>query len=169
MSDTSDSSYPPPPPPTAPTVPANHRHEKRRSMVLRHLVSAAVALVLTPIGIVLFDIGATRYRTLQLVALDDGGNVPELLVMGIGLLLLLAAAACGRVSGLGPLLAGLVWGVVPAVWVYADAIGFYEVVLELPTVWDHSNWFGVASYLFPLVAALLLGAAVAGRWAGRKP
>lgn len=137
---------------------------RRSSMVLRHLASVAVALVLTPVGILVFDHGAGTYLDEWFRNLNDPAVTGDLLLMILGALILVAVAACGRVSGLGPVLAGLVWGVIPFAWFLADLRSFTDFAQDLPSTY---LWFRSPTYLFPLVAAMLVGAGLAGRWRGR--
>ena len=79
------------------------------------------------------------------------------------------AAAAGRISGLGPLLAGLVLGAGPCAWILLDHTSYVNRANDLPELWSHTSFglVGAAVVLYPTVAGLLLGAALAGRW--RRP
>lgn len=149
--------------PAAPYFPPP-RPPRRSSMALRHLASVAVALVLTPVGILVFDHGAGTYLDEWFRNFETSAVSGELLLMVLGVLILVAVAACGRLSGLGPVLAGVVWGVVPFVWFLVDLRSFTDFAQDLPSTY---LWFRSPTYLFPLVAAMLLGAGLAGRWRGR--
>ncbi len=157
----SGETYPPPPslPPSFPPAPAG-----RSSMVLRHVIGTAVALVLTPIGLLVFDYGSGRYLQERLRTFDESVGAGPLALMIVGLLILAVVAVSARLSGLGPLLAGLVWGGLPFLWVLLDLSSFLRMARDLPGTYF---WFSVPTYLFPLVGALLVGAGVAGRWRGR--
>jgi hypothetical protein len=133
-------------------------------MVLRHLGSVVLALGLTPVGVLVFDYGAGKYYVERARNFDNSGAAGELLLMLVGALVLLAVAATARLSGLGPVLAGLVWGLVPFAWFLADIESFFDFTRDLPSTY---YWFASPSYLFPLVAAMLVGAGLAGRWRGR--
>ena len=99
-------------------------------------------------------------------ASDDpigGSPAVGVVFMVVGLALLLLVAGCGRVSGLGPVLAGAVWGVVPALAHELTPDLFLEISGQFDEI--YGDWvveFGLA--VFPLVAALLIGAGIAGRW-----
>jgi xanthine/uracil permease len=138
------------------------------SMALRHLLSVIVAVVVTPIGLAMVDIGATRWMQYAVQRLEPEG-VPFLAyaLAAIGCVLLLVAAAAGRVSGLGPLLAGILWGAIPTLWILVDFRSFWERSNDLPDVWDHTFWFSYAPIMFPITGALLVGAGLAGRWSSR--
>ena len=137
----------------------------------RHMTSVLLALVLVPAGYVLVD--HSFYRAVRgSGALLEGGRLSTevIVTMGIAAACLFAAAATGRISALGPLVAGLVWGAAPAVWVMLDYASYTETVRDLPNLYDD---FGLGLVtagfaLFPAVAGLLLGTAVAGRWRGSR-
>lgn len=155
----------PPPPPAGPTpsypTPAG---SGRSPMVLRHVASVVVAMVLTPIGVLVFDYGSGKYLQERVRTLGDSGATGELVLLVLGALILMAVAASARLSGLGPVLAGLVWGGIPFLWFVVDLPGFYEFARDLPSTY---YWFSVPGYLFPLVGALLVGAGLGGRWRGQ--
>ncbi len=133
-------------------------------MALRHVVSAVVALGATPIGLLVFDYGAGKYSQERLAYFNSSGAWTELATMIVGAGILLVGAAAGRLSGLGPVLAGVVWGLFPFLWLAIDLPSFYDVIRDLPSTYI---WFGAAAYEFPLVATLLIGAGLAGRWRGQ--
>lgn len=162
----SGSPYLPPPPPHLPAYGAPHGSppRERSSMALRHLASVVGALVLTPVGLLVFDYGAGRYRMEQARTFDNSETAGELALILLGGAILVAVAATGRLSGLGPLLAGVVWGALPFLWFLADLESFFRLSRDLPST---HHWFGDPPYLFPLVAALGIGAGLAGRWRGR--
>lgn len=148
----------PPPPPTA----------SGGTMVVRHLVSVLVAVIATPIGLALFDIGVESWRRHVVQTLDaDGAPFLAYVLAFAGFGLLLGAAATGRLSGLGPLVAGVLWGGIPGLWMLIDLPSFWEVTREIPQVWDHTFWFAYPLVL-PLAGALLVGAGIAGRWNAPK-
>lgn len=136
---------------------------RRRSMAWRHVVSPLVALVVTPIGLALVDYGAGKYVQ-DVYRYADSGWSAELLWILAGGLFLTVAAAATRLSGLGPVLAALVWAVAPFLWFVVDAGSFFELSQDLPST---HFWFSYAPIEFPLLGALLLGAGIGGRWRGR--
>lgn len=82
---------------------------------------------------------------------------------------LFVAAAAGRISGLGPLVAGLVLGAGPCAWIVLDHASYVSRANDLPEMWNHTSFglVGAAVVLYPTVTGLLLGAALTGRW--RRP
>lgn len=167
MTEPGPSSYPAPPShdfgSPGPHGPAGPSSPRRRPMLWRHLVGPLVALVATPVGLALVDYGADRYNRETFVTLETGWSA-ELLWLVAGGLLLAVAAASARLSGLGPLLAALVWAFVPFAWFVFDRGSFFDLASDLPST---HLWFGYAPIEFPLVGALLLGAGIGGRWRGR--
>lgn len=137
----------------------------------RHMTGVLLALLLVPAAYVLVD------HSFYLAVRDSGtlleaGRLSDMVIMTmtIAAACFFAAAATGRISALGPLVAGLVWGAAPAVWVMLDFASYAERVRDLPNLYDD---FGLGLFtagfaLFPAVAGLLLGAAVAGRWRGSR-
>jgi hypothetical protein len=140
---------------------------------LRHLASAVVALLAVPAGYLALDYAGTDAVHRQAQQFGEGAlptRTVALLVVAVGLFL--AAGLAGRLSGLGPLLAGILWGAVPTVWLLVDYSSFTRRVLDLrDAVEPYDRFtFGVLQYsyfVFPIVCGLLLGLAVAGRW--RRP
>ncbi len=112
------------------------------------------------------------YRTLgpDLTAYQ-GGEISDqaMIACAIAAGCLFVAAAAGRISGLGPLLAGLVLGAGPCAWIALDHASYVARANDLPEMWNHTSFglVGAAVVLFPTVAGLMLGAAVAGKW--RRP
>lgn len=134
----------------------------------RHLIGVAFAFVATPVGLMVFDYGATRYlQTRALYGSEGRGGFTELTLMVAGALVLMAVVASARVSGLGPILAGFLWALVPLIWFMIDLGSFYSFSQDLPST---HFWFSNPPFLFGLVAPLFVGAGLAGRWRGQvKP
>ncbi|NHA00898.1 hypothetical protein G5V59_15860 [Nocardioides sp. W3-2-3] len=159
----------PAPLPNDPGPPAAHgpgfaAPPRRRPMLWRHLLGPLVALTATPLGLVLVDYGAGQYLLDVYRALEPGWSA-DLLWLVAGGLVLTVAALSARISGLGPVLAALVWGVVPFVWYVSEPGAFYRFARDLPST---HPWFSSAPVELPLLGALLLGAGIAGRWRGRE-
>ncbi len=112
------------------------------------------------------------YRTLgpDLTAYQGGAVSDQVMIAcAIAAGCLFVAAAAARISGLGPLLAGLVLGAGPCAWIVLDHASYVDRANDLPEIWDHTSFglVGAAVVLYPAVTGLLLGAALAGRW--RRP
>jgi hypothetical protein len=137
----------------------------------RHLSSVLLAILLVPAAYVLLDYATFRAFS-RLGGSGDGSAMPTKIIVTIGLaaLCFFLAAATGRISAMGPLIAALVWGAGPAVWVLLDYRSFVERLQDVPDPYDSfglgllTSSFGV----FPAVTGLLLGAAFAGRWRGTR-
>ncbi|WP_460791751.1 hypothetical protein [Nocardioides maradonensis] len=136
-------------------------------MGLRHLVSLGVCLVLTPVALAVLDYGADDYmrRVNVLVAIGRSDTIEDVALIGTACVLLLLVAACGRISGLGPVVAGVLYGVAPFAWFVLDNEGFLHAMVRLPST---HLWFEAAPYELPLAAVLLIGAGISGRW-GTRP
>ena len=104
------------------------------------------------------------------MALVEGSLCTEIYVtMGVAAGCLFLVAAAGRISGFGPLVGGILWGVLPTLWVYGDFSSYADAVGDLPEAYDDIG-FGLLSSgfaIYPAVAGLLLGTALAGRWRRR--
>lgn len=136
----------------------------------RHMGSVLLSFLAVLGAYAVLDFGFYRANTAASVRLLDGA-LPDrtMIALGAAAACLLVAAAAGRISGLGPLLAGLVLGAAPAAWVFLDFASYVRRLDDVPELWEHTT-FGlsyVAFALYPAVAGLLLGAAIAGRW--RRP
>jgi hypothetical protein len=112
------------------------------------------------------------YRTLgPELTVYQGGELSDqaMIACAVAAGCLFLAALAGRISGLGPLLAGLVLGVGPCAWIALDHASYVSRANDLPELWNHTSFglVGAAVVLYPTVAGLLLGAAFAGRW--RRP
>ena len=153
---------PAPAPPPPPPAPASPPRTGGVPMAVRHLLSVVVAVVVAPIGLLVFDYGAEEYNIQRQVYLDQSHTGKGLVLIVVGAVLLLLVAALGRVSGLGPVVAGLLYGVAPFLWFHLDLSSFYSRARDLPST---HLWFGAAAYELPLAAVLLVGAGLAGRWA----
>ena len=112
------------------------------------------------------------YRTLGTdLTVYQGGEISDkaMIAFAIAAGCLFVAAAAGRISGLGPLLAGLVLGAGPSAWIVLDNASYVARANDIPEMWNHTSFglVGAAVVLFPTAAGVMLGAAVAGRW--RRP
>ena len=136
----------------------------------RHLGSVLLSFLAVLGAYGALDYGFYRANTAASTdALDGRLADGTMIALGVATACLLVAAAAGRISGLGPLLAGLVLGAAPAAWVFLDFASYVRRLDDVPELWEHTT-FGmsyVAFAVYPVVAGLLLGAAVAGRW--RRP
>jgi len=113
------------------------------------------------------------YRSLGAdLTVYQGGEVSDraLIAFGAAAACMFVAALAGRISGLGPLLAGLVLGGGPCAWIVLDHASYVDRINDVPNIWGDHTTFGLVAagvVIYPVVAGLLLGAAFAGRW--RRP
>ena len=133
------------------------------------------SIVLSFLG-VLGAYGALDYGFYKTLGPDltvyQGGQVsdPALVAFGAAAACMFVAALAGRISGLGPLLAGLVLGAGPCAWIVLDHASYVDRMNDVPNIWGDHTTFGLVAagvVIYPVVAGLLLGTAVAGRW--RRP
>jgi hypothetical protein len=162
-------------PPTEPTQPIQREGsdtvaEPRRRRGLganRHFGSLVLSFLGVLGGYAALDYA--YYRTLGAgMSAYQGGELPDnvLIVAGIAAGCFFLAAAAGRISAVGPLLAGLVLGVGPCVWLVLDPQSFIDRANDVPELWNHTSFglVGAAAVIYPTVAGLMIGAAFAGRW-----
>ncbi|HEX5088429.1 MAG TPA: hypothetical protein VFV89_11525 [Nocardioides sp.] len=133
----------------------------------RHLGSVVLSFLGVLGAYAAFDY--VYYRTLgDGLTAYQGGEISDnvMIVAGVAAACLFVAAAAGRISALGPLLAGLVLGAGPCVWIVLDRASYVERANDIPEIWSHTSFglVGAGAVLYPAVAGLLIGAAVAGRW-----
>jgi hypothetical protein len=136
----------------------------------------AASVVLSVLG-VLGAYGAVDYGFYRTLGPDltvyQGGEISDqaMIACAVAAGCLFVAAAAGRISGLGPLLAGLVLGAGPCAWIVLDRASFVARANDLPEMWNHTSFglVGAAAVLYPTVAGLLLGAALAGKWRRAAP
>lgn len=176
MTSTSDDSldperHPLDEPRTVTTEPAPVVARQSRGLgVNRHLGSVVISCLAVLGAYCALDYGFFRANVAaQINFLDEPLPDRTTIALGVAGLCLLIAAGAGRISGLGPLLAGLILGAAPSAWVFLDFGSFVHRLDDVPEAWDNTT-FGlsfISFAVFPSVAGLLLGAALAGRW--RRP
>jgi hypothetical protein len=133
----------------------------------RHLGSMLLSLLGVLGAYAAVDYGF--YRSLGAgLTVYQGGALSDnaMIAAGVAAGCLFVAAAAGRMSALGPLFAGLVLGAGPCVWIVLDRASYVSRANDIPEMWNHTSFglVGAATVLYPTVAGLMLGAAVAGKW-----
>ena len=70
---------------------------------------------------------------------------------------------------MGPLVAGLLWGVAPTLVMLLRPLWLLRRVHHLPDLYDFigSNLAGYGLFVFPVTGALLIAAGLTGRWRRR--
>ncbi|WIX79866.1 hypothetical protein QRX50_03430 [Amycolatopsis carbonis] len=139
------------------------------SRAVARVLSGLLGLVLTPVALGLLAAGGYRQQTLIAVMSTRRDALGIALLAG-GAILLLLVAALGAWSSSGPLLGGLVGGVLPGV----VALAMPEWGFDLLDVLPHGGLsFGLTTWLFSgaLLAAgfLLVGTGLATTVARRRP
>jgi hypothetical protein len=141
------------------------------SRALANLLGTLLSVVLTPIGIgLLGHFSYQRYREIQ-VLFDPSLNLVALLGVIAGLVVLFLVAASGAWAPAGPLVAGILFGVLPGlVYLFAPTWSMRST-FDLPG--DFGLWLGTygALNMLLLLGLLLVGAGFAGtlaRRAGRR-
>lgn len=135
-----------------------------------HLTSLVLSVVLTPLALIAYDYAlAAGWGRGVARGEDVQAPVKALVGMGIAALLLLVVASASRLSGLGPLVAGLLWGVAPAVLFAEVPFSTAKRMLDIADPYDRFT-FGLISQsgVFVVVGALLVGVGLFGRWRRTK-
>jgi hypothetical protein len=145
---------------------------KRKGRTGTHLNSLVLSLLLTPIALVLVDYALVNGWGRNLTGgVDEPIALRAGIALGVAAALLLVVGAMTRASGLGPLVAGLVWGAAPAVGFALVPLEMTRRMADLPNLYDNflEGLSGPASILFAVLGAVLVGAGLFGRWRNPKP
>lgn len=142
----------------------------RRSRAGSRLISGAAGFVLTPIALVVASTGGQRLN-MTVAALRTDGDVLGAVLVLVGAALLLGVAALGALSSTGPVIGGVVWGVLPgmlmlvaprsAVQLSFDAVGWLG-----RDAFGLSTWHVSGALLG--IGCALVGAGIAAATARRK-
>lgn len=148
--------------------PTTQTRRKRAGRGGFHVASAFFALVLTPVALVALDYGlASGWDAVPEAAAGERVPMDAGIAMGVAAAVLLVVVALSRLSGLGPLLAGIVWGVLPAV---GFALVPAQMARRMSELADPYAGFLVglidSSAVFVVLGGLLVGAGLFGRWRG---
>lgn len=157
-------------PGTASVVLGTVGHMLSRTGAIRHIVGIPLTLLLTFLAHFPLGWGATRsWAAIQRLADADIAGTVALLV---GVVLLALAVASGALSSAGPLLSGIVFGLIPLLWSIVDVRTLYEVLDLLPRIGGTPLHFSFAQpIVFAILFATLSGAGLAtavARRSGRR-
>lgn len=108
-------------------------------------VSALGGLVLTPIALGLLSWGGLRQQQLIQATLSTNRDPLGIALLAGGAILLLAVGALAAASSIGPILGGLVWGVLPGVAAMAMPEWGFKMVNLMP---KSDIAYGVMDWLF---------------------
>ncbi len=135
----------------------------------RRAISGVAGLLLTPVALGLLAWGGLRQQMLVQATLSTQRDVLSIGLLIGGGVLLLAVGLLGAISATGPILGGVVWGIIPGVATAAVPQWGFEMVKYLPQT---DVTYGITSWLFigGLLGAgfLLVGAGLAARLARRR-
>lgn len=138
----------------------------------RHAASVVLGLLLTPVALALFEYVAYVGRQ-HAARLDVEVDASALLAAVVAAVLLFVVAVLGRVSPLGPLVSGLVWGVLPWVMVtfflrqYLSLVGHLPEVCCQQVVGVGESFSGGLAFVYAVLGALLIGTGAAAAWPRR--
>ncbi|MEQ0562886.1 hypothetical protein ABJI51_27730 [Amycolatopsis sp. NEAU-NG30] len=134
-----------------------------------HVVSALGGLVLTPVALGLLSWGGLRQQQLIQATLSTNRDAPGIALLAGGAILLLAVAALGALSASGPILGGLLYGVLPGVAAMAVPEWGFRLVNLMP---KSDIAYGVMDFLFIGgllgIGFLLVGSGLAGALVRRR-
>lgn len=85
------------------------------SRAAARVLSGLCGLVLTPIAIGVLAFGGYRQQTQVSATFGEHGDGLGMTLMAVGALLLVGVALLGAWSGTGPVVGGVIWGVLPGV------------------------------------------------------
>ncbi len=109
------------------------------------LVSALGGLILTPIALALLGWGGLRQQQLIQATLSTNRDPLGIALLAGGAILLLAVGALAAASSIGPILGGIVWGVLPGVATMAMPEWGFKMVNFMP---KSNIAYGVMDWLF---------------------
>jgi hypothetical protein len=127
-----------------------------------HVVSALGGLVLTPVALGLLAWGGLRQQQLIQATLSTNRDAMGIALMAGGAILLLVVGALGALSAIGPILSGLVYGVLPGVATMAVPEWGFKLVNQMPKsdiAYGVMNWLFIGGLLG--VGFLLVGTGLA--------
>lgn len=143
--------------------PQPYAQPRQGGRAVSRVISALAGFVLTPIALGLVIYGGSRLQRMFVQDYSAGDEPLGLFLLILGGLLLLGTALLGTLSGLGPILGGLVWGVLPGL---ASVLATREVLSFVYDVGGRELSMGLATWMVmgALFGAgfLLIGAGLTG-------
>lgn len=133
-----------------------------------HVASVFFSVLLTAVALVALDYSLSQ-GLVNVPDAADGARLANdaIIAMGIAAGVLLVVAALSRLSGLGPLVAGLLWGVLPSIGFALVPADMIQRIADLPDPYaDFLTGLGGSPAVFPVLAGLLVGLGLFGRWRG---
>ncbi|KZB82597.1 hypothetical protein AVL48_09590 [Amycolatopsis regifaucium] len=134
------------------------------------VLSALGGVLLTPVALGMVIYGGSRLQRVFAQAYSVGEDPMGLILLLFGALLLLGVALLGAVSGLGPVIGGLIWGVLPGL---AALAGSSDLVGLMYDIGGRELGVGLVTWLVMGAllgsGALLVGAGLVGTLTRRRP
>ncbi|WP_410604529.1 hypothetical protein [Amycolatopsis sp. lyj-90] len=158
------------PPHEQPPAPEPYLQPRQSSRAVPRVISALGGVLLTPVALGLVIYGGSRLQRMYAQAYTVGEDPLGLILMIVGGLLLLGVALLGVLSGLGPVLGGLIWGVVPGL---TTLLGGQSVMSTMYDIGGRELGVGLVTWL--VMGALfgsgflLAGAGMVGTLTRRRP
>ena len=109
------------------------------------VLSALGGLLLTPVALGLLSWGGLRQQQLVQATLSTNRDAMGIALLAGGAILLLVVGTLSAVSAIGPILGGLVWGVLPGVAAMAMPEWGFRLVNQMP---KSDIAYGVMDWLF---------------------
>jgi len=119
--------------------------DERPRRGVAHLVSALSGLLLTPVALGLLSWGGLRQQQLIQATLSTNRDPLGIALLAGGAILLLGVAALGALSAVGPILGGLIYGVLPSVATMAVPEWGFRLVNRMP---KSDIAYGITDFLF---------------------
>jgi hypothetical protein len=119
--------------------------DERPRRGVAHLVSALGGLLLTPVALGLLSWGGLRQQQLIQATLSTNRDPLGIALLAGGAILLLVVASLGALSAVGPILGGLIYGVLPGVAAMAVPDWGFRLVNLMP---KSDIAYGVMDFLF---------------------
>ncbi|MFC9252737.1 hypothetical protein [Amycolatopsis thailandensis] len=151
------------PPHEQPSVPEPYLQPKQSSRAVPRVISALGGVLLTPVALGLVIYSGSRLQGMYAQAYTVGEDPLGMILLIVGGFFLLGVALLGALSGLGPVLGGLIWGVIPGL---TTLLGGTSVMSSLYDFGGRELGVGLVSWLvlgalfgsgFLLVGAGLVG------------
>ncbi len=157
------------PPHEQPRAPEPIVQPRPASRAVPRVISALGGVLLTPVALGLVIYGGTRLQRLFSQGFTVGEDPLDLILLLLGGVLLLGVALLGALSGIGPAIGGLIWGVLPGLSVLAaprDVLGLMYDVGSLEFANGLVTWLVLGALIGS--GFLLVGAGLAGTLARRR-
>lgn len=157
------------PPHGQPAAPEPYLQPRQRSRAVPRVISGLGGFLLTPVALGVTIYGGTLLQRGFSRSLSISEDPLGIILLFLGGLLLLGVAFLGALSGLGPVLGGLVWGVLPGVGFLLSPRDVMSVIYDVG-----GSGLGVGLVTWLVMGALvgsgflLIGAGLAGTLSRRR-